>query len=110
KMLASAHDLSEGGLFVALTESCMHQNMGFEIKTDSSVPKEAFLFGEAQSRVIVTVKPEMQKDFEAALGGQKFSLLGKVKADGHLRMDGGDWGHIKEWKKAYDEAIEQALK
>lgn len=109
KMLLSAHDLSEGGLFVALTESCMQQDMGFEIKTDVSIRKDAYLFGEAQSRVIVTIKPEMQREFEAALADQKFSLLGKVKADGHLRIDHGDWGHIKDWKKAYDKAIENLL-
>jgi phosphoribosylformylglycinamidine synthase len=109
KLIQSAHDLAEGGLFVALVESGMQRNLGFEITTDKSMRKDAYLFGEAQSRVIVSVTAAQQQAFEAGLGSQPFTKIGTVKADGHLRIDGGDWGHIKDWKKAYDEAIEQLL-
>lgn len=109
KLVNSAHDLSEGGLFVALVESCMYRNMGFEITTDKSIRKDAYLFGEAQSRVIVSVSDAQQKAFEAALGNQPYTKIGTVKSDGHVRIDGSDWGHIKDWKKAYDEAIEKLL-
>ncbi|HTM65618.1 MAG TPA: phosphoribosylformylglycinamidine synthase subunit PurL, partial [Flavipsychrobacter sp.] len=109
KLVQSAHDLSEGGLFVALVESGMQRNMGFEMATDKSIRKDAYLFGEAQSRVVVSVSAAQQQTFEAALGNQPFTKLGMVKADGHIRIDGGDWGHIKDWKQAYDEAIEKLL-
>jgi phosphoribosylformylglycinamidine synthase len=109
KLVQSAHDLSEGGLFVALVESGMQRNMGFEMATDKSIRKDAYLFGEAQSRVVVSVSAAQQQAFEAALGNQPFTKLGMVKADGHIRIDGGDWGHIKDWKQAYDEAIEKLL-
>ncbi|RYZ49579.1 MAG: phosphoribosylformylglycinamidine synthase subunit PurL, partial [Sphingobacteriales bacterium] len=109
KLISSAHDLSEGGLFIALTESCMHSNTGFEITTDDSIRKDAYLFGEAQSRVIVSVSAQQEAAFSAALDGHPAMKLGTVKADGHLRIDGADWGHIRDWKKAYDNAIEKLL-
>jgi phosphoribosylformylglycinamidine synthase len=109
KKISSAHDISEGGLFVTLVESSMQRNLGFEITTDKSIRKDAYLFGEAQSRVVVSVSPSQQQAFEASLGAQAFTKLGTVKADGHVKIDGGDWGHIRDWKKAYDEAIEKLL-
>jgi phosphoribosylformylglycinamidine synthase II len=108
-LIRSAHDTSEGGLFTTLVESCMKLNTGFEIATDSKFRKDAFLFGEAQSRVIVSVAPSQQAAFEAALGGHPVSKLGTVKGNGHLHVDSSDWGHIKDWKKAYDTAIEKLL-
>ena len=71
--------------------------------------KDAYLFGEAQSRVVVSVRAEQQQAFETALGGQPCTKLGQVKGNGHLYIDGSDWGHIKDWKKAYDTAIEKLL-
>jgi phosphoribosylformylglycinamidine synthase len=109
KLVQSAHDLSEGGLFVALVESSMERNLGFEITTDTNIRKDAYLFGEAQSRVIVSVGAAQEQAFKAALGHQPAIKIGTVKADGHIRIDGGDWGTIQDWEKAYDEAIEQLL-
>jgi len=109
KSILSAHDLAEGGLFVALVESCMQRNMGFEIASDNTIRKDAYLFGEAQSRVVVSVAAAQVTNFEGKLGNQSFTKIGTVKGDGHLRIDGADWGNIKEWKQAYDEAIEKLM-
>lgn len=109
KLILSAHDLAEGGLFVALVESGMQRNTGFEISTNTDIRKDAFLFGEAQSRVVVSVAPSQKEAFEQSLGNQPFSLLGKVKSDGQLKVDQSNWGHIADWKKTYDEAIEKLL-
>jgi phosphoribosylformylglycinamidine synthase len=109
KLVNSAHDISEGGLFTTLLESGMNLNMGFSINTDSNIRKDAFLFGEGQSRVVVSVSAANQAAFEAALGGHAFSKVGTVKADGHLTIDGAQWGHITDWKNAYDTAIEKLL-
>jgi phosphoribosylformylglycinamidine synthase subunit PurL len=109
KQILSAHDTAEGGLFVTLIESAMKQNMGFEISTDSSIRKDAYLFGEAQSRVVVSVSAANASAFEAAMEGKAFSKLGTVKAGGQIYIDGADWGNIKDWKEAYDTAIENLL-
>jgi phosphoribosylformylglycinamidine synthase len=54
-LLSSAHDCSDGGLAVALAESCILGNIGFkgEIKIDGRI--DAALFGEAQSRAVVSL-------------------------------------------------------
>ena len=109
KQILSAHDTAEGGLFVTLIESAMKQNMGFEISTDSGIRKDAYLFGEAQSRVVVSVGAADAAAFEAVMEGKAYSKLGTVKADGHIYIDGADWGNIKDWKEAYDTAIENLL-
>lgn len=67
KQIQSAHDVADGGLFVTLAESAMPRQLGFSILTtfnELEVRKDAFLFGEAQSRVIVTIKSEDQDRFE----------------------------------------------
>jgi phosphoribosylformylglycinamidine (FGAM) synthase-like enzyme len=55
KVVQSAHDVADGGLYIALVESAMPNGLGFDIETDSSIRKDAFLFGEAQGRVVVSV-------------------------------------------------------
>lgn len=55
-LLHSAHDCSDGGLAVALAESCIQGKMGFAGKLNLGGRLDAALFGEAQSRVIVSVK------------------------------------------------------
>ncbi|ULQ58081.1 phosphoribosylformylglycinamidine synthase subunit PurL [Flavihumibacter rivuli] len=107
-LIRSAHDISEGGLFIALAESCFNRDLGFELATAAGVRKDAFLFGEAQSRVVVSVKPSMVQDFEKAMEGKAFSKLGKVTS-GNLVVDGEAWGTIKSWKAAYDNAIANLL-
>lgn len=109
KMIHSAHDISEGGLFTCVLESAMRNNLGFTITSDTDIRKDAFLFGEAQSRVIVSVSPDVHTLFEAEMQDKAFSKLGTVLADGQITIDGEDWGYIRDWKKAYDTAIEKML-
>ncbi len=69
KLIQSAHDISDGGLFVALAESILsndNNNLGFVIETNEkgkNVRLDAFLFGESQSRVVVSVSPAQEKAF-----------------------------------------------
>jgi len=63
RMICSAHDVSEGGLFITLLESSMPNQLGFDITTDSEIREDAFLFGEGQSRVVVSVCPSREDSF-----------------------------------------------
>lgn len=108
KQILSAHDTAEGGLFVALVEAGMQRNLGFDIATDSTIRQDAYLFGEAQSRVVITISPAQQQTFEAALRSHPYTLLGKVTT-GALRIDGDHWGEIKSWKQDYDTTIVRLL-
>lgn len=108
-LIRSAHDVSEGGLFVTLCESGFHRALGFDIKSNSNLRKDAFLFGEAQSRVVVSVAADKIKAFEAALPTDvPFAQLGTVTA-GDLLVDGENWGQITTWQNIYDTAIEKYL-
>lgn len=52
KLIVSAHDVSEGGLFVTLIESSFNRNLGFDVAAaDASVRKDAYWFGEGQNRL-----------------------------------------------------------
>jgi phosphoribosylformylglycinamidine synthase subunit PurL len=108
KLIRSAHDISEGGLFITLAESGFTSGLGFSISSEESFRKDAWLFGEAQSRIVVTVIPEQVTEFEAALAGKSFHRLGTVTS-GSLQIDGENWGTIEDWKNKYDKAIENLL-
>lgn len=102
----AAHDVSEGGLFIALTEAGFNRNLGFAIDTHASIRKDAFLFGEAQGRVVVSVPAAQTEAFEQLLQGrqQAFERLGTV-TEGEISVDGNAWGSIVDWKTQYDNAI-----
>ena len=80
KLLTSAHDVSEGGLFSCLLECAIASSWGFEVQTFGEIRRDAFLFGESQSRIVVTVQPDHQRAFEDILSKAKvpFHRLGTV--------------------------------
>jgi phosphoribosylformylglycinamidine synthase len=106
KLIVSAHDVSEGGVFVTLTESGFNRNLGYSITTNQSIRKDAFLFGEAQSRVIVSVDQVSVAAFEASLtaANATFENLGTV-TEGVIFIDDDNWNTIADWKNKYDHAI-----
>lgn len=106
KLIQSAHDVSEGGLFTTLVESSLPNDMGFEIETDKNFRKDAFLFGESQSRVVVSVDPEMKEEFEGFLKTQNadFTLLGTV-AYGNCIIDNEVFGNTFELREVYEGAL-----
>jgi phosphoribosylformylglycinamidine synthase len=115
-LLRSAHDVSEGGIITALLESAFPANLGFQVATPASadaasgIRPDAFWFGEAQSRVIVSVSEKARTDFWKAVQASDvpFISLGKVTI-GTLIVDGEPWGLIEDWKNLYDTAIERHL-
>lgn len=108
KLIHSAHDLSEGGLFIAVLESAMTRNFGFDITTCSSIRKDACLFGEGQSRVVVSIAADTKDSFDNFLKANNIPnrFLGSVKGKDIL-IDGENFGSISEYKDLYDTAIEQ---
>ena len=111
KLIKSAHDVSEGGLFITLIESCFNRNLGFDVTTtDATIRKDAYWFGEAQSRIVITVGKENRNDFNMLLEKMELTVtyLGTV-TNGSIIIDGENWGIINEWKEVYDTAIEKLL-
>ncbi len=110
RLVQSAHDCSDGGLFIALSESGMPRKLGFEITTDSDIRKDAYLFGEAQGRVVVTVKKKDQEEFISFMMEQNadFTFIGEVKGK-EMIVDGTSFGNIEKATTMYDTAIEKML-
>jgi len=109
RLIESAHDVSEGGLFITLAESGFPNNLGFSVRCqDESIRRDAYWFGESQSRVVVSVRKENVDKFRKAMEGIHIEALGEVTGSG-LEIDGKSWGSIREWKTAYDTAIEKEM-
>jgi phosphoribosylformylglycinamidine synthase subunit PurL len=110
KLILSAHDVSEGGLFITLMESAFTNNLGFDVTKIAGVRDDAYWFGEAQSRVVVSVAASSTEKAEAKLKGLNipFEKLGSVIA-GNVAINGEDWGTIGQWKDKYDNAIANLL-
>ena len=101
--VASAHDLAEGGLGVALAETLFKTDLGMNLKLDLTKNQ---LFSETAGRFVVTVKKEDAAAFEAALGDDA-TLIGEVTnshwlqvrlADGNLNKNVADLEQL--WKEA----------
>ncbi|HNA18721.1 MAG TPA: phosphoribosylformylglycinamidine synthase subunit PurL [Chitinophagaceae bacterium] len=108
KLVRSVQDVSEGGLFISLCESGFTNELGFSISTNYAIRKDAFLFGEGQSRIIVSVNIDLVKDFEKMLNGFPAEKIGIVTS-GEVKIDGDYWGDIEIWKEKYDTALENYL-
>ncbi|KML13878.1 phosphoribosylformylglycinamidine synthase [Bacillus safensis] len=111
-LVQSAHDVSEGGLGVALAESTFGTDgLGAHIQMDLN--SAASLFSETQSRFVVTVKPEHREAFAAAVNDAK--EVGTVTNDGVFTVknqEGQQWIHaaVNELERAWKGAIPCLLK
>ncbi|MFC1732488.1 phosphoribosylformylglycinamidine synthase subunit PurL [candidate division KSB1 bacterium] len=105
-VLQSAHDVSEGGLFISLLESGIPRDLGFDILTEAEIREDAFLFGESQGRIIVSVSPDKENDFIDLMIGSEvpFTLIGHV-TKGNIRIDDKSYGNIAVFKEKYDNAL-----
>tara|TARA_B110000037_G_scaffold156671_1_gene176768 strand:- start:4219 stop:6453 length:2235 start_codon:yes stop_codon:yes gene_type:complete len=109
-LINAAHDCADGGLFVAMTEMSMPNKLGFDIVTDAEIREDAFLFGEAQSRVVVTINEDQEEEFIEYMMNQTvpYTLLGHV-TKGKICVDDEHFGYVDEIKDLYDNALEKAL-
>lgn len=82
-VVKSAHDCSEGGLAVTLAESSIQANLGATVAVQADFRADALLFGESQSRIVVSVAPEFLPNLEkqAKEAGVPFTVLGTVGGD-----------------------------
>jgi phosphoribosylformylglycinamidine synthase len=106
RLIESAHDISEGGLFVTLCESGFNRDLGFNVtqyKTD--IRKDAYWFGEAQGRAVVSVSEKKVNEFEKYIQNTPHEKLGTV-TNGEVVIDREIWDNIFYWKDKYDTAIE----
>ena len=95
KLIASAHDCSDGGLAVAFSESCFGADVGASIDisdifaSTSSLDKWGLLYGESLGRIIVSVKPDNSDKFEMAMKNHSFFRLGVVGKTDQIQISNG---------------------
>lgn len=84
-LIVSAHDFSEGGIICALAECCImndENKLGAEVNIKIKSREDFTFFSESQSRVVISINPNAQPEFEklAMSLNQKFELIGKVNS------------------------------
>lgn len=110
KMIANAHDVAEGGVFMSLMESSFYLDKGFDIQCPSNLRSDVFLFSESQSRVIVSVAANNVEAFENTIATSKISCtkLGNVTS-GAIAINGDDFGDITGWKNIHYTKLGQII-
>jgi phosphoribosylformylglycinamidine synthase len=114
-IIRSAHDLSDGGLAVALAESAFAGGLGVTVNL-SSLPRtgvyrdDFLLFSESQSRFVLSISKPSREAFERLFRGLPYAIIGEVREDerflvrglqGNLVID-GDIAKLKEaWRSPF---------
>ena len=112
----SAHDCAEGGLAVALAESCISGNQGAEVQIGLSSRADTALFGEGGARILVSIAPDHQVEWEACLReqlGDHWQHLGQVGSSA-LRIETDDSqllidASLEEMRDRWQQAIDRRM-
>jgi phosphoribosylformylglycinamidine synthase II len=111
-MVKSAHDCSEGGLAVALTECCIasKDHLGAHIDLNQKIRPDALLFGESQSRIIISLNEKGLSVIEKIASKYQvpFTVIGKVGGE-NLKIGGMIDSPVEKLADAYDKAIERIM-
>ncbi len=112
KLMVSANDVSDGGLMIALLESSFEHGIGINAKIDlGDLRKDAFFFGEAQGRVIVSVEEEKAAAFEQKVAELDIPLkaLGRTQGN-NVVVNGESIGSVSALHNIYDNGLTARLK
>jgi phosphoribosylformylglycinamidine synthase len=89
-LVQSCHDLSEGGLAVALAEMCLAGRLGADIQLPDIVSPTTLLFSESLARFVLEVAPEDEGALQNLLMNIPYDYLGTVNSGGNLLVQSGD--------------------
>jgi phosphoribosylformylglycinamidine synthase len=111
--IESAHDVSEGGLFITLLESAMNRNLSFDVSTPlnkQNLRTDAFLFGEAQGRAVISVKSNNCIQVESYLSGlnMPFEKLGTV-TENTIQVNEVNFGQTTDFANIYNNSLAEKL-
>jgi phosphoribosylformylglycinamidine synthase len=117
-LLASAHDCSDGGLGVALAESCFsslnHSAIGADVSLDDSLPAASSLFSESPSRIIISFPESSRAPLQEIAERLKcpFKVIGKARGS-RLRITHGEQEavsmEIQQLEKAWRSSLSKRL-
>jgi phosphoribosylformylglycinamidine synthase len=110
-LVRSCHDLSEGGLAVALAEMAFAGGIGADItRLPGSLADEVLLFAESPTRFVLEVQPGHRAEVEAILAGLPLAKLGQTLEEPRLRIagSGGEWivwATLDQLKQAWQQPL-----
>lgn len=110
-LLASCHDVSDGGLWLAMAESALLGQHGFRVSSLAAIRKDAFWFGEGQSRVLISYSPDVEHRI-VELSNEKgvdLTFLGEVAEREEWLIDGETWCSRNEAESLYFQGLTQFL-
>ena len=116
ELVASAHDCSDGGLAVAISECCFGSDSGARVDISpimhdcNQIEPWGAMFGESLGRILVSVKPENSEAFENLMTDHACYFLGVVEEGDTISVNKGDTTLIstsmsslrKAWKETLD--------
>jgi phosphoribosylformylglycinamidine synthase len=115
-LVESAHDVSDGGVAVALAEACFDRNLGLTADfAAAGLAPELVLFGEDASRVVISCDPQNTSRIKevAVRYGVAADAVGRTNSSGQFRLsvDGRTAvsAEVSELKDAWGKALERAL-
>jgi phosphoribosylformylglycinamidine synthase II len=106
-LLQSAQRISLGGIYMALLKSVFGSPLGFTIDTDEEIRKDAFLFGETQGRILVSVSPEKEKIFLESCAEINMYVYkaGRIITEEEIWIDNTSFGRLEEKEKLFEKAF-----
>jgi len=109
-IVKSAHDCSEGGLAVALAESCFKNKIGVNIKIEENISDKALLFGETQSRIIVSIAQDNENILKKIAEENKIPIkkIGRTQGNRYLFNDLIELS-VEEMNNKWENAIERNI-
>jgi phosphoribosylformylglycinamidine synthase len=115
-LINACHDVSDGGLAVAVAEMAIGGDIGVDVDLDRApgagqgLSADEILYSETPSRLLASVPEEKAREFEELFAGQQAGLLGRVRSDrevvfstsgGELFRDG-----VEELRRAWKETLD----
>jgi phosphoribosylformylglycinamidine synthase II len=109
-MISSAHDCSDGGLFIAILESCLAGNVGCEISLPQDIRRDFYLFGESQGRVIISFDSSSEQNIAelAAALDVPFIVLGETRGE-EILISGERFGSLEEYRALYHSGVSKFM-
>ncbi|MBT5799778.1 MAG: phosphoribosylformylglycinamidine synthase subunit PurL [Alphaproteobacteria bacterium] len=109
QLINAVHDISDGGMLVALCEMMLAGNIGAEITLPDNIDTHAWCFGENQSSYIIATSKADEFTKNAAQANIPYLRIGRSISQQELKISNGDIISLKELKQCYDTGLSNRL-
>jgi phosphoribosylformylglycinamidine synthase len=106
--VTAVHDLSDGGLLVALAEMALAGRIGATVAADPALPAAAWAFGEDQGRYVVTARDPDAILTAARAAGVSAAVIGRTSGDA-IAVEGGASAPIEQLRAAHERFLPELM-